>query len=403
MTPFTTNKLSTSEIISIINVWSYKVRTVICSFSFERVKILGYWEKRQSRLDIINNEINNIAWVTQTIGQSILKAEREAWITVKNIIINPFLSNSFFSLKKIHIKQKDNEKEITKKDLFKIISTAQKQSLTSMFWEMSSKYWVSESELQPILANISSIKLDGKRTSTLCWNMAEDIKISISNMLIPKINYTLIQDISNFLGKKIIKIIPEEFAITKIWVEKKQVVYLNIWNSNTYISIAHNNQLKASIRIEMWIQDLLKSIALKTGKNRSEIIKKLDRDDLFKDEKEIFLSFFTDLISTWLTEILGNNVCPHHFILSWGGANNTFIKEHISRIDFSKYSIKMLKKVKFIPVSIDEIKKIVWVEDILSISNINLIAQIITTSQMLSSKKDPIEQALKKCLKEISS
>ena len=71
MTPFTTNKLSNSEVISIINVWSYKVRTVICSFSFEGVKILGYWEKRQSRLDIINNEINNISWVCETIGQSI--------------------------------------------------------------------------------------------------------------------------------------------------------------------------------------------------------------------------------------------------------------------------------------------------------------------------------------------
>ena len=401
MNPFTTAKIAKNDIISIVNVGSYKVKTVICSFSFGWVKILGYWEKRQSRLDIINNEINNISWVCDTIEQSILKAESIAWVAPKKIIINPFLSNTFYYSKKIHHKQKDNEKTIDKKDLQAIISSVEKQSLNSIYKDINSKFWIDQESLQIVLTHISQITIDWKKTDSLIWKKAEDIKIEISNMLISQTNYKLIQDISNFLGKKVLKIIPEEYGLTAIWSDKKEVINLNIWNSSTFISISSNNTLKSSIKLDVWIQDLLKPIINNTSKNRSEIIKKLDRDDLFKDEKNTFLSLFTDILTSGLKEVLWSDICPHNFVLTGGWANNLFLQEHIKSINFSKYNIKILKPISFITASTSEIKKIIWVEDILSISNINLIGQVVATQKMLSKKKDPVEQALKKFLKNL--
>lgn len=402
MHPFTTAKISTSEIITIINVWSYKVRSVICSFSFNGIKILWYWEKRQSRLDIINNEINNLSWLCETIGQSILKAEEKADFKSTNIIINPFLSNSFFSLKKIHYKKQDSTIKIDKKELQKIINSVESQSLSSATSNITSKFAIEKNDLKTILTDISSIKIDWNSTHTLLWEKAEDIKITISNMLIPRLNYQIIQDIAHYLNKKIIKIIPEEYAITTIWSDKKDIAYLNIGNSSSFISIMSNGTLQTSIKIEIWIQDLIKSIKKCSDKSRAEIIKKIDRDDLFKDEKAIFLSFFTDAITLWLSEILWNNICPHNFIITGWWANNNFIKEHIININFWKYWVKMIKNVEFIDISIKQIKKIIWVEDILKVSNINLISQIIATGKMLSRKKDPIEQALKKSLEKLT-
>lgn len=402
MNPFTTAKIATNEILSIVNVGSYKVKTVICSFSFGGVKILGYWEKRQSRLDIINNEINNVSWVCETIEQSMLKAESVAWVSPKKIIINPFLADTFYYSKKIHFKQRDNEKIINKKDLQTIISSVEKQSLHSIYRDINSKFWIEKQDLQIILTHISQIHIDWKKTNSLIGKSAEDIQIEISNMLMSQINHKLIQDITTFLGKKTLKIIPEEYALTTVWADKKEVIYLNIGNSSTFISVTSDNTLKSSIKLNVWIEDLLKSIIHNTSKNRSEIIKKLDRDDLFKNEKSVFLSLFTDILTSGLKEVLWSKICPHHFLLTGWWANNIFIQEHIRWINFSKYSIKILKPVNFIMASTSEIKKITWVEEILSISNINLIGQIIATQKMLSRKKDPVEQALKKCLKEIS-
>ncbi len=402
MNPFTTAKIASNDIISIVNVGSYKVKTVICSFSFGWVKILGYWEKRQSRLDIVNNEINNVSWVCETIEQSILKAESLAWVSPKKIIINPFLSNTFYYSKKIHHKQKDNEKVIDKKELEKIISSVEKQSLSSIYKDINSKFWIEKQDLQIILTHISQIKIDWEKTNSLIWKTAEDIKIEISNMLISQTNYKLIQDISNFLGKKVLKVIPEEYWLTAIWNEKKQVVNLNIWNASTFISITSSDTLKSSIKLDVWIQDLLKPIIQNTSKKRSEIIKKLDRDDLFKDEKNNFLSLFTDILTSGLKEVLSWNICPHNFMLTGWWSNNIFIQEHIKWIQFSKNGVKILKPVSFITASTEEIKKIIWVEEILNISNINLIGQIVATQKMLSKKKDPVEHALKKFLNSVS-
>ena len=54
----------------------------------------------------------------------------------------------------------------------------------------------------------------------------------------------------------------------------------------------------------------------------------------------------------------------------------------------------MLKKIDFKPASIEEIRKISWVEKILKVSNINIIAQIITVKNILKSENDIMEKAL---------
>jgi len=96
MNSFKVNKINQNKLITIINVWSYKVRVAICSFSFSGIKILWYWEKRQSRLDIVNNEINNLAGLYETISEALKKAEFESGEKSENIVINNFFTNAFY-------------------------------------------------------------------------------------------------------------------------------------------------------------------------------------------------------------------------------------------------------------------------------------------------------------------
>ncbi len=404
MTLFTTKSINNTNTFTIINAWSYKVRAVICSFSFSKIKILGYGEKRQSRLDIINNEINNIPWVCETIKQAISKAEIQAWVQPKEIIINPFFSNVFFYTKKIHYKVKDNSKQLEKKDVFWIIDYAEHIAFHSILDDIQNKFWFHKADISHILSNISKITADGKPIKKLESIQCEDINLNILHAFIPKINHTLIYDIIHFLKKDIVHIIPEEYAIAKVWEYAKDNLILDIWNSSTSISFKlSGNILSSSVKIDIWIGDLVKEIKKNSSRNRTEIIKKLDRKDLFKKEKKHFLSFFWDAIITGLEEILQWKVCPFECTLIWWGANNLFIKEYLTEIKFATHGIKILKPLQFVPPSIDEIKKISWVEDILKISNINLIAQIIASHKIFYSSHDTIEKALKKSVEKIFS
>jgi len=399
MNSFKVNKISQNKIITLVNVWSYKVRVAICSFSFSGVKILGYWEKRQSRLDIINNEINNFSWICNTISQAVKKAELEAGETSKDIVINPFFTNSFYYSKTLSYKNSNTNIELWNKEIFKVISNIESISLLSMFRILEEKYWLLKNDLKLILSNISNLTLDWKKVHSLYKKSWEDIKIKVLNTFIPKTNFEIIKNISTFLEKDIFKIIPEEYAITKLWNKWESEVFIDIWNSSTSVSIKNeDDSLKWALRLDIWIWDLVKEISKNNNRSRPEIIKKLDRDDLFKEEKKDFLIIFSDILVEWLKEILQWEICPNIFILVWWWANNYFIKEYLSSKDFNLLWVKMLKKIDFKSASIEEIRKISWVEKILKISNINMIAQIITVKNILKSENDIMEKALYKSI-----
>lgn len=400
MNSFNVKKINNQRSIILLNIWSYKVRAMLCSFSFSGIKILGYWEKRQSRLDIVNNEINNISGICDTIEQAIKKAELEAWEKTSDIVINPFFSNTFYYSKTISYKQKDNTVQLWNKDIFKIINNVENISIRSITNEISDKYWFNKDDLNLVLSNISSLKIDWKKIKNLYWEVWEDIKIKILNSFISKVNYDNINSIAGYLNKNIIKIIPEEYAITKLWYTWISEVFIDIWNSSTGLSVKlGDDSLKWAIRLEIWIDDLVKEILKNDSRSRWEIIKKINRDDLFKEEKNNFLSFFSDILIEWLKEILQWDICPNNFILIWWWANNFFIKEYFSSKDFNSLWVKMINKINFVSASIDEIRKITGVEKVLNISNINIIASAITMKNILSSENDIMEKALEESIK----
>ncbi len=170
MNSFKVNKINQNKIITLVNVWSYKVRVAICSFSFSGVTILWYWEKRQSRLDIINNEINNLSGLCETIKQAIKKAELESPESSKNIVINPFFTNAFYYSKTLSYKNSTTNIELWNKDIFKIVSNIESTSMLSIFKVLQEKYWLEKNELNLVLSNISNIIIDWKKVNTVLRN-----------------------------------------------------------------------------------------------------------------------------------------------------------------------------------------------------------------------------------------
>jgi hypothetical protein len=59
----------------------------------------------------------------------------------------------------------------------------------------------------------------------------------------------------------------------------------------------------------------------------------------------------------------------------------------------------MVNKLNFISASIDEIRKIIGVEKVLNVSNINIIASAITMKNILNSENDIMEKALEDSVK----
>ena len=392
-----------SDILAIIDIWSYKIRVAICKFTSENIKLLGFSEKRQSSSDIINNEIKNLEWVCENISLALKKATEIANVKVEKIALNPVFWNSFFHSKKISHIRKDKYKLISEVELKNITKKIEEISFISATKQIFDDYLYPSTDLEIIVSNISEIRIDNEVIKDPLQKNWEKIVFNLSNIFLSKNNIELLNYITKYLKKDLVKILPEEFCLSKIWEKKKEVTIIDIWNSSSYITIKDSsNNIAWSLKIWVWIESLINKIWENSNFSRAEIIKKINRDDFFIEEKKDFLEIYCFLIAKNLKEIMWDKIVPNNFFIIWWWWNNAFLKNYIEKYDFSKY-IKINSKLKFIVPNVSKIWKIDDVESILNKSNLNIIAMILTYRDILKHKTDKVELFLEKAINEITN
>ncbi len=400
MTTFKKKKLET-KILAIIDIWSYKIRVAICEFTTDNVKLLGFAEKRQSSDDIVNNEIKNLEWVCENISLAIKKAEEKAKTKASKIAINPVFADTFFYSRNTSHIRNDKYRLIDETELKKIINKIEEINYFSATKKIFRDYLYPTSDLEIIVSNISEIKIDGEIIKNPLQQNWEIINFNLLNIFLSKNNIELLNYISKYLKKNLEKILPEEFCLSKIWEKKKEVTIIDIWNSSSYITVKDSSwNIFWSLKINVWIESLIKKIKENSDFSRAEIIKKINRDDFFIKDKKDFLDIYVFLIAQTLQEIMWNNITPHNFFIIGWGWNNTFLKNYIEKYNFSKY-LKIKPKLKFIVPNITKIWKIDNVEEILNKSNLNLIAMILTYRDIIKHSEDKVELYLQESIKEI--
>lgn len=392
------------KIIAVIDIWTYKVRVWICKIINRNVELVWYWEKRQDENYLIMQEMQNLEWISENISQAILKAEIDWNVKVNQVIINIPNENLFFEFSKINHIRKNPEIKIENEELYEIMTQIESLALKKHYKNIKNHSWYKKNDLKLLISNISNILIDEKETKNLIWKKGEEINISILNIFIPESKYEITSYLSKAIWKKIINIIPSEFAITGLFKETKDVVIIDLWNSHTSIIVKQNNNIKWAKKISFWINDLIKQIRKKYNLTKNDIIETIDLDR-FIIEKAEFLNIFKDVITITLEEILWKNVCPNSFFMIWWWSNR-FVKNYLSNIDLNESGLRIVWKISFIYPSIDFIDDKItnnpeWIN--WAKSNINIFAMIKTTLDFIKNDKNKIEKTLKKVISDLEN
>ena len=378
-----------SEIIWIIDIWTYKIRVWICEFKNWELELIWYWEKRQD----INAWIKDPHELSNTIKSAIYKAEKKAWLKTNDIIINVSFKETYFNYSKFNYPRKTNEEIIWKTELEKIIWDIEETCIKSSIKKINNKYSYNKEDLQLIASNINKIKIDWIETKKILRQKAKEVNISLLNIFTTKESYNSIQYIWNLLDKKILKILPTELSITKLFPEKKDLVIIDLWNSHLSIIVKLRWNIIWVSKIALWISSLIEKIQKKENKPKIEIIDSIDKD-LYNEEKKEFLEVFKECLIVWLEDILWDEIWPNNFFILWWW-NNNFIKEYIKNTNFSKENLKILSNIKIIEPNIDYLK------NFYDKSNINIVSMMISTLEFIKNKKDPINISLEKVIEKL--
>ncbi|USN58271.1 MAG: hypothetical protein H6767_08385 [Candidatus Peribacteria bacterium] len=178
---------------------------------------MGYGEKRQSFHDIVSGEIHHIKGLTDNIKIAVEKAEQEAKTTIDTIVVNCFVGiPSLFSYKINHIR-KHPDAPIDLEELDTIISETQYNGLQSSLQQLESHLGITKQDIEVCVSDISGIHIDGKSYHNPLKHQGKNIKFDITQIFAKRTDILTINTIGNIIGKNIIKIIPENYAISKLW------------------------------------------------------------------------------------------------------------------------------------------------------------------------------------------
>lgn len=386
-----------------IDVWTYKIRVWICKVFNRNVELIWYWEKRQDVNDIFLQEIKNIENVCENIKIAVEKAEIDAKMKIKEFMVNIPTSNIFFESSVVNYLKKEPEKEIDDESMYKILKDIELNIFQNHYKRIKWSSGYDKNDLKLVISNISNIMLDWESSKTLLWKKAKFIDASVLNIFITRTKFELKNQISNYIKKDIIRIIPTEYALAWLFSDKKNIVILDIWNTHTSVIVKKNWTILWVKKLSFWINDFIKSVREKHNLAKSEIIKKID-EDIFLAEKADFLEIFSDVLIITLEDILRFDICPSDFFISWGWANK-FLRDYLQNLDFNKYNLRMVKKINLVSPKIDFIDNKItenpsWIDS--AKSNINIYAMIKSTLDFIKKDKNKLERTIKRIIDEVN-
>ncbi len=381
---------------SILDIWSYKIRSLTGKLEIDDIEIIWYAEKRQEEEAFLSGEIENIKELSDNIATCLKKSEK--WNFAEDIIVNTLSPHCFLYSNHLNHIRKNSNSPITEEEIFEILKDFEYRCFKEAFIDIELKNWYKKEELKVVFSSILWVKIEGKKVSNLFGKTGKNIKISFVNIFIPLHYYSITKDILLAHGRKSFITIPFEYSILRYFPEES-VVLINIGNTKTYIGIKNSDEIIWTTRINIGIHDLVKKI-----KERSpqiplfQIIQSLD-SSAWENEKTEFMEIFHFCIIEWIKELLQKETCPHKFFFFWWGWNNEFIKKSFEKLDPYRFQLKIVKSIE--SIDLPEFWKSDWQSFLKNISNIDLLATILTYEEREEKKNDILSNQLWKIIEEI--
>lgn len=396
-----TKKYITPQYLWIIDIGSYKIRISACKFLNKKVTVLWYTEKRQDTSIFINQECTNLAALCEDIDDAIKKLEKESKVVLDKVVINFPFGELFVATKKINYKRSLPHTAIDHSELETIIRKAEEISLKKLSGEIYETSGIGKEEIELILSRINSFTIDKKVEKIVIGQEWENIRISVLNVFVPLSKHNLVNHIGNIIEKKIMRTLPSEFCLTKLFWEKN-IMVLSLGATQTSISIKKQGELIWISKIGIGINDLLSKISSKTAETHNQVLEKLDSEN-YTEEKELFLTIWTESVLIGIKEIIVDEICPNVVWFFWGGSNNMFIKNALQNLSFGSHDIRIVKGVEFTQVDVHD-----FLEDIEPVShdtiqhmNLDSLALILETNHILSREKDSVSKSLRNVVQEL--
>ncbi len=389
--------------ILVIEIWTYKVKIACCQYKNNEITVLWYAEQRQEQTNIIAWEIASIEWVWESINACLEKLYKEIEVIPKEIIIN-IASNLVFSFAtKLNYTRGSKNDKIDISELDNIIWKIEKQALKKAKLQINKQTWYNDVDTKLITSTITDLQIDWLKVVNPIWFVWENVELSVLNVFIPASRYNILTSLARNLSKKIDSIIPVEISIPKLFEKSnyafEDVLFINVWFNKTSFILQKKWVIMWFSKIDIWINELIKYIKSKHSQITTiEILKKLDDENSFIEEKKQFLSIWEEWLYISLKDLLPNILIPTN-ICMLGEWNYNFLKNWLNPETLAKNNMHCIKKFNFIENEFEYKDLIKGKTDFIKNNNLSLVSMILAWNEISSQKTNIVVKIINNFLK----
>lgn len=377
-----------------IDIWSFKIKVLICKIDWQELKIIWSSSLRQSKKDMLDWEITDIASVSKSIQKAISKASQWLEEVPKDIIVLYNSSELIYDLTSINYVRSSKDSVITMKEIDEMIEDVEMRWLDKVKSKTENRLWIVEAEMKLITTSITWIYVDGQRISNPIWFAWKNIKFNLINVFCPIGRFNTLCNIIRDIELNLISVVPLPISLPKLIEESSYNydtnIFIDFWYSKTTIILQNNSEIIWFNVLNIWlsiIEDVLKDNLNVSYLNIENIMSQLDEQyDNHKVVLDEVFEFLIDAIYIWIIDIEKSFFVKNIFV-SGAGISEILKKTLIKQLEF-KWIWKQI-------TVIDKYSNMEWLEEYNNSWLLPVLSLAKAWKELIAVKKDPLVRILK--------
>lgn len=232
------------RVYSVLDIGTEYIKALVCEINGREITILGSAKKKQNKGEMEGGIIIDIAGVIENCNVALREAESRAGCNPPKLIMGVGGELVKGATSTVSYKRRDPSSKIQAEELKNIIHKVQWKAFEKVRSDLAYETGFNEIDVKLIHAAIVDTKIDNYKVSNPIGFQGRELTMSVFNAFSPLVHFGALQTISVELGRELLAIMAEPYALGRLLggteLQGYSGIFIDVGGSTTDIAIVED-------------------------------------------------------------------------------------------------------------------------------------------------------------------
>lgn len=232
------------RVYSVLDIGTEYIKAMVCEINGREISVLGAAKKKQNKGEMEGGIIIDIAGVIENCSIALREAESRAGCNPPKLIMGVGGELVKGATSTVSYKRRDPSGKIQAEELKNIIHKVQWKAFEKVRSDLAYETGFNEIDVKLIHAAIVDTKIDNYKVSNPIGFQGRELTMSVFNAFSPLVHFGALQTISVELGRELLAIMAEPYALGRLLggteLQGYSGIFIDVGGSTTDIAIVED-------------------------------------------------------------------------------------------------------------------------------------------------------------------